>query len=113
MDNMRFSSAFAVLAAVLGTGVLVGQTSASPALAGKAQTDYTLDDGIGGVALYPGTGYRSFVEAEFLVSSLNDVESRMSQLPRGATLHWLPHHSDSLGNQILFARGQYEQFARF
>ena len=113
MDNMRFSSAFAVLAAVLGTGVLVGQTAASPALAGKSQTDYTLDDGIGGVALYPGTGYRSFVEAKFLVSSLNDVESRISQLPRGATLHWLPHHSGSLGNPILFARGQYEQFARF
>jgi hypothetical protein len=113
MDNMRFSSAFAILAVVLGTGVLVGQTAASPALAGKAQTDYTLDDAIGAVALYPGAGYRSYVQAEFLVSSLHDLESRISQLPRGATLHWLPHHSDSLGNPILFARGQYEQFARF
>jgi len=114
MDNMRFSSAFAVLAVALGTGVLVGQTAASPALAGKAQTDYTLDDGIGGVALYPGAGYRSFVEAKFLVSSLHDLESHVSQLPRGTTLHWLPHAWDKFGNDpFLFASGQYEQFRRF
>jgi hypothetical protein len=107
---MRFFSAFAVLAL---TGALFGQITASRAVAMKAQTDYTLDDGIGAVALYPGEGYRSYVQAKFLVSSLHDLESRISQLPLGATLHWLPHHSDSLGNPILFARGQYEQFARF
>ena len=114
MDTMRFSSAIAVLAVVLGTGVLVGQTAPSPALAGKAQTDYTLDDGIGGVALYPGAGYRSFVEAKFLVSSLHALESHASQLPRGTTLHWLPHAWDKFGNDpFLFASGQYEQFRRF
>lgn len=116
MDNMRFSSAFAVLALVLGTGVLVGQTAVSPALAGKAQTDYMLDDGIGGLALYPGAGYRSFVEAKFLVSSLQDLESRISQVPRGTTLHWLPHAWENIGigiDPLLFAKGQYEQFRRF
>jgi hypothetical protein len=114
MDNMRFSSAFAVLAVVLGTSVLVGQTAASPALAGKAQTDYRLDDGIGGVALYPGAGYRSFVEANFLVSSLHDLESHVSQLPRGTKLHWSPHAWDKFGNDpFLFASGQYERFRRF
>jgi hypothetical protein len=113
MDNMHFSWAFAVLAVVLGTAVLVGQTPASPALAGRAQTDYTLDDGIGGVALYPGAGYRSFVEAKFLVSSLHDLESHVSQLPRGTTLHWLPHEMGTSGNPILFASGQYEQFLQF
>jgi hypothetical protein len=107
---MRFSSAFAVLAL---TGALFGQITASRAVAGKAPTDYRLDDGIGALALYPGTGYRSFVEAKFLVSSLNDVESRIGELPRGATLHWLPHRMDNYGNPILFAQGQYEQFARF
>lgn len=76
---MRFASALAVLAVVLGIGVLVGQTAPSPTVAAKAPTDYTLDDGIGAIALYPGTGYRSFVEAKFLVWSLNDVESRISR----------------------------------
>lgn len=119
MDNMRVSSAFAVLGVVLGTGVLVGQTAASPAVAGKAQTDYMLDDGIGGVALhgvalYLGAGYRSFVEAKFLVSSLSDLESRISQLPRGTTLHWLPHEWENIGiDPVLFAKGQYEQFRQF
>lgn len=111
---MRFCSAFAVLAVVLSTDVLVGQTTASPALAGKAQTDYTLDNGIGGVALYPGAAYRSFIEPKFLVSSLPDLESRISQLPRGTTLHWLPYVWENLGNDpFLFASGQYEQFRRF
>jgi hypothetical protein len=110
---MRFSSAFAVLAVALGSGVLVGQTAASPAVARKAQTDYRLDDGIGAVALYPGEGYRSFVPAKFLVSSMHELESQISQLPRGTTLHWLPHKLDASGNPILFAKGQYEQFVRF
>ena len=118
---MRFSSAFAVLVVVLGTGVVIGQTAAAPAVAGKAQTDYRLDDGIGGLALYPGVGYRSFVEAKFLVSSLQDLESRVSQLPRGTTLHWLPHNWGAVGNPasfgigqpFLFASSQYEQFVRF
>src|SRR5271165_6781849 len=99
---MRFSSAFAVLAL---TGALFGQMTASRAVAGKAQTDYTLDDGIGAVALYPGVGYRSFVPAKFLVSSLHDLESQISQLPRGTTLHWLPHRWDGSGNPILFVSG--------
>jgi len=111
--NMRFAPALAVLVVVSSWGLLVGQTVGSSTVAGKAPTDYRLDDGIGALALYPGTGYRSFVEAKFLVSSLNDVESRISELPRGATLHWLPHRMDNDGNPILFARGQYEQFARF
>src|SRR5579863_4336835 len=111
---MRFSSAFAILAVVVGTCFLVDQKSASPAAAGKAQTDYRLDDGIGGVALYPGAGYRSFVEAKFLVSSLQDLESRISQVPRGATLHWLPHAWENIGiDPVLFAKGEYEQFRRF
>ena len=110
---MRLSSAFAILAVVLGTCFLVGQKSASPAVA-RTQTDYRLDDGIGGVALYPGAGYRSFVEAKFLVSSLEDLESRISQVPRGTTLHWLPHAWENVGiDPVLFAKGQYEQFRRF
>jgi hypothetical protein len=121
MDNMRTSSAFAVLAVMLGTSVLVGQTAASPARAGKAETDYRLDEGIGGAALhglglYPGAGYRSFVEAKFMVSSLADLESRITQLPRGTTLHWLPHawEREDIGiNPLLFAKGQYEQFRQF
>jgi hypothetical protein len=107
---MRFSSAFAALAL---TGALFGQMTASRAVARKAQTDYTLDDGIGVVALYPGEGYRSYVQAKFLVSSLHDLESRISQLPRGTTLHWLPHKLGTSGNPILFASGEYEQFVRF
>ena len=114
MDNMRISSAFAALAVVLGAGVLVGQTAASPAIAGKAQTDYRLDESIGGVALYPGAGYRSFVEAKFLVSSLSDLEARISHLPRGTTLYWLPQRRNLLGiDPVLFAKGQYEQFRQF
>ncbi|HKN70645.1 MAG TPA: hypothetical protein VJX30_06430 [Terriglobales bacterium] len=108
--TMRFSSAFVVLAL---TGALFGQMTASRAVARKAQTDYTLDDGIGAVALYPGEGYRSYVQAKFLVSSLHDLESRISQLPRGTTLHWLPHKLGTSGNPILFASGEYEQFVRF
>jgi hypothetical protein len=88
--------------------------AASPAAAGKAQTDYRLDDGIGGVALYPGAGYRSSVEAKFLVLTLQDLESRISQVPRGTTLHWLPHAWENIGTDpVLFAKGQYEQFRRF
>src|SRR5712664_4105979 len=107
---MRFSSALAVLAL---TGALFGQLTASRAIAGKAQTDYTLDDGIGAVALSPAVGYRSFIPTKFLVSSLHDLESQISQLPHGTTLHWLPHEGDTSGNPILFASGQYEQFLQF
>jgi hypothetical protein len=107
---MRFSSAFAVLAL---TGALFGQMRASRAVAGKAQTDYTLDDGIGGVALYPREGYCSFIAAKFLGWSMHDLESQISQHPRGTMLHWLPHKSDASANPILFANGQYEQFVRF
>ena len=113
---MRSSPAFAVLVVVLGAGLLECQKAPSPSVAGKAQTDYTVDDGIGGLALYPGEGYRSFVEAKFLVSSLPDLESRVSQLPRGTKLHWLPHKWDIFpppGSPGLFASGQYEQFVRF
>ena len=112
IGNMRFSSAFAVFAVVLGTAVLLGQTVSSPA-ARKAPTEYRLDDGIGAVAFYPGADYRSFVEARFMVSSLDELESQISQLQRGAALHWLPHRWDNSGNPILFASGQYEQFVRF
>jgi hypothetical protein len=107
---MRFSSAFAVLAL---TSALFGQMTASRAVPRKAQTDYTLDDGIGAVALHPGEGYRSYVQAEFLASSLHDWESRISQLPRQTTLHWLPHKLGISGNPILFESGKYGQFVRF
>lgn len=113
IDGMRVSSAVAVLAVVLATGVLVGQTVPSPAVARKAHADYRLDDGSGAVALYPGAGYRSYVEAKFLVWSLHDLEFQMSQIPHGAALHWLPRRWDMNGNPLLFANGQYEQFVRF
>lgn len=111
---MRFSSAFAILAVGMGACFFVNQTFCSPSAAEKAQSEYRLDKGIGGVALYPGAEYRSFVEAKFLVSSLQDLESRISQVPRGTTLHWLPHAWENIGIEpALFAKGQYEQFRRF
>jgi hypothetical protein len=120
MDNMRIASAFAVLAFMLGTGDLVRQTAASPPRVGKVETDYRLDEGIGGaalhgLALYPGAGYRSFVEAKFIVSSLADLESRITQLPRGTTLHWSPlWEREEIGiDPFLFAKGRYEQFRQF
>jgi hypothetical protein len=105
---MRLPSIFAVLILALSTHALARQTASSP-----PQNEYTLDDGIGAVAVYPGGGYRSFVPEQFLVSSLNELESQLRQAPRGTTLRWLPHRSDASGNPILFASGQYEQFVQF
>jgi hypothetical protein len=110
---MRFSSIFVVLITALGACSSACQTVPSPGVSARAQTEYTLDDGIGAVAVYPGAGYRSFVPEKFLVSSLAELESQLRQAPRGTTLRWLPHHRDNSGNPILFASGQYEQFLQF
>jgi hypothetical protein len=75
--------------------------------------DYMLDDSLGTIALYPGLGYRSYVDPKDKVPSLEDLERRVSQLPPGARLCWTPYKRDPSGEPILFSKGQYNRFARF
>jgi hypothetical protein len=75
--------------------------------------NYMLDDGIGGIALYPGDGYRSFVDLKYRVPSLEDLERRVSQLPPGTRLHWEPYKREPSGKPILFSKGQYDPFEKF
>jgi len=88
-------------------------------LAGSAQTrdtravDYRLDDSPGVIALYPGSGYRSYVAPKYDVLSLEELERRASQLPPGTKLRWIPSKRDPSGKPVLFSSGQYEHFAKF
>jgi hypothetical protein len=86
--------------------------SAEEAQQGHA-TEYILDDGIGGVALYPGVAYRSFVDVKYRVQSLEDLEGRVNQLPPGTRLHWAPYKRDASSKPILFSKSQYDRFAKF
>jgi hypothetical protein len=82
----------------------------------KQQThaiDYILDNSLGTIALYPGLGYRSYVDPKDIVPSLEDLERRVSNLPPGARLYWTPYKRDPSGEPILFSKGQYDRFARF
>ena len=102
---------------VLVAVIIAVMTANHAATAGRAQqaqaTDYTLDNGAGEIALYPGDAYRSFVDAKYIVPSLEDLERRVGRLLPGARLHWEPYKRDSSGKPILFSNGQYERFAKF
>jgi hypothetical protein len=79
----------------------------------KRTTDYFLDDSVSGFALYPGPGYRSYVDARFMIKSLNDLEDRLSKLPMGTRLSWSPYRTDSSGAPVLFKEGQFAEFRKF
>ena len=108
----RNSKIFVLVAAIVAV-----MTANHAATAGRAQqaqaTDYMLDNGAGEIALYPGDVYRSFVDAKYIVPSLEDLERRVGRLLPGARLHWEPYKRDSSGKPILFSNGQYERFAKF
>jgi hypothetical protein len=75
--------------------------------------DYTLDDSVGSIDLYPGSGYRSYVAPKYVVQSLEELEQRVGQLPAGTKLAWRPYRRDASGKPILFSDGQYDHFAKF
>jgi hypothetical protein len=102
---------------VLIAASIVVMTANHAASAGRAQqvqaTDYMLDNAMGEIALYPGEAYRSFVDSKYIVPSLEELEQRVSQLPRGTRLHWEPYKRDPSGKPILFSKSQYDRFAKF
>jgi hypothetical protein len=102
---------------VLVAAIIAVLAANHTASAEKAQQvhaiDYMLDDTIGGIALYPGDGYRSFVDLKYRVPSLKDLERRVSQLPPGTRLHWEPYKREPSGKPILFSQGQYDRFEKF
>jgi hypothetical protein len=57
--------------------------------------DYMLDGGSGEIALYQAPGYLSYVPPEFIVHSLDQLKSRVSQLAPGTRLHWDPNKRDA------------------
>jgi hypothetical protein len=102
---------------VLVAAIIAVMTANRAVTAGKAQqaqaTEYTLDNAMGEIALYPGDTYRSFVDSKYIVPSLEDLERRVSQLLPGTRLHWEPYKRDPSGKPILFSKGQYDRFAKF
>jgi len=102
---------------VLIAATIAAMTANHAASAGRAQqaqaTDYTLDNAMGGVALYPGDAYRSFVDSKYIVPSLEELERRVSQLLPSTNLHWEPYKREPSGKPILFSKGQYDRFAKF
>ena len=106
------SKIFVLIAATIA--VMTANQAANDGRAQQAQaTDYTLDNPMGEIALYPGDAYRSFVDSKYIVASLEDLEQRVSQLPPGTRLHWEPYKRDPAGKPILFSKGQYQRFAKF
>ncbi len=75
--------------------------------------NYFLDDSVSGFALYPGSGYRSYVDPQFMIASLIDLEARLSKLPSGAQLYWNPYRKDPSGKPLLFKEGQFDEFQKF
>jgi len=100
-------SVLGITAAILVCGTCVG---AAP----KARTvEFMLDDVLGKFALYSGDGIRCYVLPKETVSSLEDLQRRIVQLPRGAIVHWMPSQLEPSGAPILFAKGQFARFAKF
>ena len=102
---------------VLVAAMIAVPATSHAARAGRAQQaqaiDYTLDDALGKIALYPGPGYRSYVPSKYMVPSLEELERRVGQLPPGTRLHWTPYKRDPSEKPILFSNGQYDHFAKF
>jgi len=102
---------------VIAAAIIAAVTADHAASAGRAQqaqaTDYTLDNAMGEIALYPGDAYWSFVDSKYIVPSLEDLERRVGQLRPGTRLHWEPYKRDPSGKPILFSKGQYDRFAKF
>jgi len=106
------SKIFLLLAAVMAVVAASHAASAEK----KQQThaiDYMLDDSLGSIALYPGLGYRSFVDPKDEVPSLEDLERRVSRLPPSERLRFAPSKRDPSGKPVLFSKGQYDRFARY
>ena len=101
---------------VLAAVIIAVQAAIPTVRTGRAQAqanDYTLDDAIGRIALYPGLSYRSYVASKYEVPSLEELERRVGQLPPGTKLHWAPYKRERSGKPILFSEGQYDHFAKF
>ena len=109
----RVASKIFVLVAVVMAVVAAGHIASAQKKQQAHAIDYVLDDSVGTIALYPGLAYRSYVDPKDVVLSLEDLERRVSQLPRGARLNWTPYKRDPSGKPILFSEGQYNRFARF
>jgi hypothetical protein len=108
----RNTKIFVLVAAIVA--VMIANHAATAGWSQQAQaTDYTLDNAMGEIALYPGDAYRSFVESKYIVPSLEDLERRVNQLLQGTRLHWEPYKRDPSGKPILFSKGQYHRFAKF
>ena len=78
-----------------------------------ATVDYMLEDTSGKFALYAGPAYRCFVLPKDTVSSLEDLERRVSRLPQGTKVYWMPYLREPSGTPILFSKGQFAQFEKF
>src|SRR4051812_1744226 len=90
------------VASVVLVAASLGAGAALPAPA----VDYMLDDASGKFALYAGTGYRCFILPKDTVSSLEGLERKVSQLPPGTKIYWMPYLRESSGAPILFSKGQ-------
>jgi len=103
-----------ILVLLIATATLVMATHEIKAADAQQRptSDYMLDDGISGFALYSGNGYRSWVEEKDKIASFEDLEQRVSRLPQGTKLYWTPYRRDGSGRPILFSEGSYERFAR-
>jgi hypothetical protein len=110
----RLNSRIFVLVAAMFAVSIAGHTPEGVrAQRARATDNYVLDNPLGEIALYPGFGYRSYIEPKYMISSLEELERRVGQLPAGTKLHWGPYKRDSSGKPILFSDGQYEHFAKF
>src|SRR5437879_1952519 len=108
----RKSKVFVLLAVMIAVPV-ASQTTRSGSAQQAQAVDYTLDDYLGHIALYPGLGCRSYVAPDYRVPSLQELERRVGQLPPGTKLHWDPYKRDPSDRPILFSDGQYDHFAKF
>jgi hypothetical protein len=107
------SKIFVFVAAIIAVSTASNTARAVRAQQAQGTVDYMLDDSLGNIALYPGLEYRSYVAPKSMVSSLEELERRVGQLPAGMKLHWTPYKRDPSGKPILFSDGQYEHFAKF
>jgi hypothetical protein len=104
-NRLQRLSALRAAAATLIFSLCVG--------AAAAPADYMLDDASGKYALYSGPAYRCFVTAKDTVASLDELKCRIAKLPAGTKVYWMPYLRESSGEPILFAKGQFAQFAKF
>jgi hypothetical protein len=107
------SRLFVLVAAMFAVSIASHTLKAVRAQQAQATDNYVLDNPLGKIALYPGLGCRSYIEPKYMVSSLEELERRVGQLPARTKLHWDPYKRDPSGKPILFSDGQYERFAKF